>query len=188
MSGIEWFKTTSAFWSHPKIADLKDRPFRVLVSSWGYAAQHGTGGRISPTALRMIGGRLADAKALVDAGLWHVEGDGWCIHEWSDHQEAAEKFHEKRRRDAERQRAKRASASVDASADSPRTASPDSRGKRREEKRREEEPPLPPVHGRDVRPRTNGHALTAAIAQAEQMAAARTVGGRIVGEEHGGDD
>lgn len=105
---MDWFKTAASFWSHPKIADLKDRHFRVLVSAWGYAAQHNTDGHISPAALRIIGGRPADAKTLVDAGLLIPNGNGWHIHDWEDHQAAAVAWHQKRERDkqaaAERRR------------------------------------------------------------------------------------
>lgn len=181
---MDWFKTTASFWSHPKVADLTDRAFRVLVSSWGYAAQHGTGGRINRTALRMIGGTPSAAKALVDAGLWHPDGDGWVIHEWDDHQAAAAALEERRRRDRDRKKTARrgrglsADIPTDASAEIPPTE------KRREEERRE--PPLPPsTDTPEEPPRERGRrrgrpTLAEQIARAEELAAAHTVNGRIV--------
>lgn len=181
---MEWFKTTSAFWSHPKVWGLKDRTFRVLVSSWGYAAQHDTAGRISRVALDQIKGKPADAEALVHAGLWHPDGDGWRIHEWDDHQDAALAWHDRKARDRERKRAARvrgrsADSPPDQSAESPHAE------KRREEERRE--PPLPPSADTTDTPganrtqrRTRRPTLAEQIARAEQLAAAHTVNGRIV--------
>lgn len=34
----------------------------------------------------MVGGTIEDATALVDAGLWIVDGDGWRIHNWTEYQ------------------------------------------------------------------------------------------------------
>ena len=113
---MDWFKTTSGFWSHPKVAGLTDRAFRTIVSAWGYAAQHNTEGHITPAALRLLSGRPADARALVDAGLLVPNGDGWHIHDWDDHQAAAVAWHDKRRRDREAaaERRRRAKEDTDA--------------------------------------------------------------------------
>lgn len=149
---MDWFKTTASFWSHPKVVDLRDGPFRVLVSGWGYAAQHNTGGRITPAALRMVGGKPSDAKALVQAGLWHIDPEGgWRIHDWDDHQEAAVAWHRKRERDREaarNARAERRATVARLSNDDPPTESHDSRKTIREEKRRgEERTPSPSGEG-----------------------------------------
>lgn len=183
--GMDWFKTTASFWSHPKVADLPDKAFRVLVSSWGYAAQHGTGGRINRTALRMIGGTPKVAAQLITAGLWHPDGDGWVIHEWDDHQASAAALEERRRRDRDRKKTQRrargtsADTPADPSAENPPTE------KRREEERRE--PPLPPSADtnddpppRQRRDRRGRPTLAEQIARAEELVAAHTVNGVIV--------
>jgi hypothetical protein len=203
--GMEWFKITAGFWSHPKIIGLSDRAYRVLTSSWGYAAQHGTGGRINRAALRVIGGSAGTAGQLVRAGLWHPDGDGWVIHDWDDHQEAAVAIEERRRRDRERKQNERSVRGM--SADIPRTfhgqsedipsepsadipSEPSADIPRREEKRREEkrrEPPQTPPSQNDADPppweRTPGRGrptLAEQIARAEQLVARHTVNGRIV--------
>lgn len=65
-----------------------------------------TGGYISYEALREIGGTRTVARALVAAGLWHVDGEGWTIHDWEDEQREALAIQEKRRKDRERAREK----------------------------------------------------------------------------------
>lgn len=107
---MDWFKTTSSFWAHPKIAALKDRHFRVLVSLWGYSAQHDTAGHVPDFAVRLVAARPSDMAALVDAGLMHRNGNGWVIHDWDDHQRAAVAHHKKKTHDKEQAAARRANA------------------------------------------------------------------------------
>lgn len=148
---MEWFKTYSNFWTHPKIRRLNANAFRVLMHSWGYSSEHGTDGRITPDDLRFLGGSAKESRALVDAGLWDVDGPDWVIHDWAEHQASAVKLEEQRVRDKERKRAARskdtdALSGVDfpgpVSVECPRTVRGMS-GPRREESRGEELQPPP---------------------------------------------
>lgn len=176
---MEWHKTMSGFWAHPKVADLSDKQHRTLTSSWGYAAQYETGGFINRTALRLIGGTPAVATALVNAGLWHVDGDGWRIHDWDDHQAGAIAHEDRKARDrARKQRARTTGHTTKASpdntpptsAENPRTVNGTSAERPRmlseespptevevEEKREENTNPL-----RTERDRERAHAFSAA--------------------------
>ena len=107
---MDWFKTNSDLWMHPKIVGLTDLEFRVLVTSWGYASQYETGGRIPQNILPVLGGTEDVATALEDAKLWRRNGAGWVIHDWDEHQEAALKIEERKKYDRERKRAERRGA------------------------------------------------------------------------------
>lgn len=192
-SVMDWFKTTSSFWMHPKVAGLTDRQFRVLVSAWGYAAQHNTSGHVNDSALRIIGGRPSDAKALTEADLWHQVPGGWVIHDWDDHQAAAAAIHDRRARDRARKTAARVRGS---STDIPRSTSGGSsaevprRGSAEnpplEENRREENTPLPPSDTsegvREGEHRRERHQQGLTPDQLTAIATAATVNGRITNQ------
>lgn len=108
--GLPWFMVHSDVWSHPKMAALPDSAFRLCVNSWAYATQYGTEGKIPAAALKVLGGTKRTAETLVDAGLWHQNGDGWHIHEYEQHQEGAIRAEERKARDRARHSSK-ASAS-----------------------------------------------------------------------------
>lgn len=110
-AGLPWFMVHSDVWSHPKMAGLTDSAYRLCINSWAYATQYGTDGKIPAAALRVIGGKDRDATALVDAGLWHQNGDGWHINDYREHQAPAIRLEEKKARD--RERARKAPAASD---------------------------------------------------------------------------
>lgn len=82
----EFFFVDVNVWSHPKIVGLSDAQFALLIRGWAYAAGHNTGGRITKAGLKLIRGTSRSAEALVDASLWHREGEGWRFHDWDEHQ------------------------------------------------------------------------------------------------------
>jgi hypothetical protein len=108
---MDWLKLSADFWTHPKLQGLSHQAYRVVTSSWGYAARHETGGHIPATAYRVLGATQKVVRELETAGLWHPNGDGSEIHDWSDHQEAAVELRAERERkrayERERKRAYR---------------------------------------------------------------------------------
>lgn len=107
---MNWFKTLSDFPNHPKIRGLTDQQFRVLVTSWAYSSQYGTGGKISLEDVKFLGGNLKVAEALTKRGLWEANCTGWVIHDWDDHQAEANAWEERRARDRDRKRTSRPEA------------------------------------------------------------------------------
>ena len=98
---MAWFKVDDRLWGHPKwlATPLRARGLWVTAGSWSAANE--TDGKIPAHALTTLGGRPADASALVASGLWSTTRGGWTFHDWLVFQP-----------DAASQRAKRAAESV----------------------------------------------------------------------------
>ncbi len=79
---MPWFKVDDKLHSHPKRyrAGLRAMGAWVIAGSW--SSDHLTDGHVPAHMLDALGIRKADADALVKAGLWHVDGDGWRFHDW----------------------------------------------------------------------------------------------------------
>ena len=79
---MSWFKVDDKLHSHPKRhrAGLRAMGLWVVAGSW--AGDQLTDGFIPADMLTALGGKPADAKALVDAGLWERVESGWCFHDW----------------------------------------------------------------------------------------------------------
>ena len=83
---MPWVALDDKFAHHPKINQLTDAEFRAWASALGYAQMYRTKGHIPSKALASIPRATPKiASALVEAGLWHVNGDGWVIHDWDDY-------------------------------------------------------------------------------------------------------
>jgi len=83
---MPWFKVDDGMWSHPKVLACPLAALGLWVRAGSWCAQQLTDGAVPRTALAMLGGRPRDAAALVDAGLWIVDGDGWRFHDWQTYQ------------------------------------------------------------------------------------------------------
>ncbi len=82
---VAWFKVDGKFHSHPKRYKVGLRAMGLWVAAGSWCADQLTDGHIPAAVLPLLGGTRADAKALVDAGLWETRGqDGWAFHDWSD--------------------------------------------------------------------------------------------------------
>jgi len=82
---------------NPKILRLSTTPAGksaafVWLCSLAYAGKHGTDGYVPCEALSRVNGTAADARRLVDIGLWNPapEGGGWLIHGWTEFQMSSE--------------------------------------------------------------------------------------------------
>lgn len=83
---MPWFKVDDGFWSHPKVIACPLPAIGLWVRAGSWSAQQLTDGVIPRVALQMLGARPKDAAALVTAGLWVVEGQGWRFHDWETYQ------------------------------------------------------------------------------------------------------
>jgi hypothetical protein len=83
---MAWAKVDDGFWCHPKVMGLPLAPRGLWVSalSWSCAHRQAT---VPHAFLDMALSSTADAEALVAAGLWIADEDGWRIHDWSEYQE-----------------------------------------------------------------------------------------------------
>jgi hypothetical protein len=112
---VDWFKVDSTIWTNPKVEDLSDRAYRAMTYVWGYAMQRETGGYVPHNIARLIPRVTVKAiEELEGQGFLRRNGNGWHIHDWEDHQREALAVQDKRRRDAERKKAKRAEEGADA--------------------------------------------------------------------------
>lgn len=79
-----WFKIDDKLHSHPKrhSAGLRAMGLWAMAGSW--CGDQLTDGFVPQHMLAALGGKPADAKALVDAGLWDTRPGGWQFRGWSD--------------------------------------------------------------------------------------------------------
>lgn len=102
---MEWLKLNVDLPDHPKVASLSDKAFRALIGAWCYAARFETDGHLPAASARPVGMTARATRELETAGLIHANGDGWVIHDWSEHQLDAETV--RRRRESARRRQER---------------------------------------------------------------------------------
>lgn len=62
----------------------------VYVCSLSYCGEQGLEGFLPSTALQFVHAKPADAKRLVDAGLWIQQPGGWVVNGWTDYQPSNE--------------------------------------------------------------------------------------------------
>ena len=92
MMGLPWFRADTNLPTHDKILDLigaspkgKGAAF-VYFCSLANGVGNDSGGVIKRAALPFIHGTTADARLLVEAGLWDVVDGGWTIHNFGTRQ------------------------------------------------------------------------------------------------------
>jgi hypothetical protein len=106
MAGLPWVRLDTQFASNPKILYLvEDKKFRAAfawLASLAYAGAHGTDGFIPYSALTTLHCSKAEAKSLVDVGLWLECLGGWEINSWAEAQQSNEEtqLRKKRAKDA----------------------------------------------------------------------------------------
>lgn len=71
-------------WCHEKFTDLSGDAFAAYVKGLAYSSGMMTKGHLTPGQMRLVGGPK-DARALIAAGLWDVNGNGVSIHDWDEH-------------------------------------------------------------------------------------------------------
>lgn len=87
---MPWVRLDSTFPHNRKVLALieerKHRAVNVYVFGLAYAGHQATDGFIPAYALPVIHATRADAKALVDVGLWHEFDNGWLVNDWDEYQ------------------------------------------------------------------------------------------------------
>lgn len=102
---MAWFKVDDHLYSHPKWLGLPKGSRALWVTAGSWCAGQLLDGYVPKAVLPMLGGTPTEARALVDAGLWSEDRDGWIFHDWETYQPTKHSVMEKRAKDAERLRA-----------------------------------------------------------------------------------
>lgn len=91
---LPWFRMDSHIGSHDKVLSLLSDPspkrwqaFTSYVCAIGWAADHGTDGRVMPAALPFVHGTLPTARLLVIHRLWCEAQTGWEIVNFAERQQ-----------------------------------------------------------------------------------------------------
>lgn len=124
------------FFLHRKVERLSKDAKLVFIAGLAHCSRELSDGFISAgaalrTILAAVDAKPRAVNELVDAGLWHKEGDGFVVHDYHDYQPPAEQVRKQRRDHAERMRRWRnkrdgpSDASRDASTSPSRDASRD---------------------------------------------------------------
>lgn len=130
-----WFRVDDTFKSHPKVLSItrgaaRLRAIGLWTSMGSWCANQLTDGRFAPHMIAEMGGAPADARRLVQVGLWHDLGIGCgtdsCpdgepgqhqFHDYLDYNPSREKVLAERAAAAERQKRARDKAKEKADAD-----------------------------------------------------------------------
>lgn len=78
---MTWFRVDDGFQSHPKVLAIprgaaRLRAIGLWTSVGTWCAKQLTDGRFAPHMIDEMGGNRADARALLQVGLWHHIGEG----------------------------------------------------------------------------------------------------------------
>jgi len=100
--GLPWVRLDTQFPSNPKVLYLiEDKKFRAAfawMASLAYAGAHGTDGFIPAAALPFLHATKADAKHLVEVGLWLEGSGGWEINSWAEFQPSNAETQERKKK------------------------------------------------------------------------------------------
>lgn len=101
---MAWVKLDDKMPRHPKLLAAGYQAFALDVAALCYANEHTTGGHIPAAVLPAVLPGLPNpkrwAQALVDAGRWTIEPDGWRIHDYHDYQPTPDQVEELRKKRA----------------------------------------------------------------------------------------
>jgi hypothetical protein len=105
---VSWVKLDDQFFANPKVIELPKDAKLLYIAGLTYCAAQLTDGLISPAALRMVAAMVQvntkQAAALVTAGLWEREGDGYLVHDYLEYNPSGETVRAERAAARERMR------------------------------------------------------------------------------------
>lgn len=106
---MPWFKVDDTFAFHPKALAAGNSACGLWLRAGAWSMQQLTDGWVPLTILRQLGSR-AEARRLVDAGLWVEKDDGYQFHEWEQRQPTRVQVEADREAARERQKKAREAA------------------------------------------------------------------------------
>ena len=87
---MTWFRLDDTWQTHPKMRAIGPLGRELWLAGGLHCAQQLTDGRIDKGILPIL---IAQAQSkrtyvakIVEAGLWHDEGDHYVVHDWVDYQ------------------------------------------------------------------------------------------------------
>lgn len=83
---MPWFKVDDQLATHPKVVAAGNAAMGLWARAGSWSAQQLTDGHIPAAMVAVLGGRPADARKLVQVGLWDIAGDGYRFHDWEEYQ------------------------------------------------------------------------------------------------------
>ena len=103
---MTWVKLDDSFADHPKVLQAGLPAVGLYVIALAHSSRHLTDGHITDAFVDRSAGRQAGtlAQALVTAGLWTRNGDGWDIHDYLDFNPSRDTILQRRRQDSSRKR------------------------------------------------------------------------------------
>lgn len=103
---MTWFRVDDKMMSHPKVLRIPRAARHSTLGLWltagVWCAGQLTNGRLPAYMLPELGATKRQAQALVDCGLWELDGDEYVFHDWPDYQPTRE--HVENERAAARER------------------------------------------------------------------------------------
>lgn len=81
---MPWFKVDDNFAFHHKAVAAGNTALGLWARAGSWSADQLTDGFIPNHMVRTLGGRPADARRLVDVGLWNAVEGGYQFHQWGD--------------------------------------------------------------------------------------------------------
>lgn len=107
---MPWLRLEEGFAENSKVEALSDRAFRLHVTALCHCARNLTDGLLSVKAVKVCGilagnsRPMRNVQELVDVGLWHEEGDGWAINDFTQYNPSSDEVKQRRKANSERQK------------------------------------------------------------------------------------
>lgn len=99
-----WARLYHDFWDNKKVLDLRAAEKLGYLASITWCHENDTDGHIPTGAVRKIDHLTPKvADRLVEVGLYARNGNGWVIHDYTDHQDSSEVRRERAEKAAARQ-------------------------------------------------------------------------------------
>jgi hypothetical protein len=100
---VPWFRVDDTFAFHAKVVAAGNAACGLWVRAGTWSMQTLSDGFVPTQVARQLGTR-AEARRLVDAGLWIEKDDGYLFHEWTQRQPSRAKVQSDREANADRLR------------------------------------------------------------------------------------
>jgi hypothetical protein len=99
---LPWIRLDTNIYTNHKVLELvgqkRHRAALTYILGLAYSGGHELDGFVPVTALMFIHGTAADAKHLVEVGLWQECKGGWAINGWDEFQVSTEEMKARRER------------------------------------------------------------------------------------------
>lgn len=105
---MPWFKVDDALAFHIKALAAGNQALGLWVRAGSWSMQQLSDGFVPASMVTALGGGHKDAKALMQAGLWHQVDGGFQFHDWAEYQPTRAEVSAERQASRERVRKHRA--------------------------------------------------------------------------------